>query len=276
MHVSWHALGAGPRQLRPRLRAVRQRDGPRVLPALRRPQGGVRDRGDLRAARGAVRARRGRGPAGAPVRERRRRRRAASATCSSWRSAACWAARPSGRRRSWPNARRRSSCEVNGDRLPYRQSAVTQANEADPERRAAIEEARLDALDTRAEPAAPARPRARPRAGAGARLGQLPRDVRRTSSRSTWPRSSARRAHSWMRPRTPTSRPSIRTCAARSASGSDELRRSDLPYFFRARGFDDLFPAERLIEALERTLAGLGHRARRAAATCSSTPSSAR
>ena len=40
--------------------------------------------------------------------------------------------------------------------------------------------------------------------------------------------------------------------------GFDELRRSDLPHFFRAPGFDDLFPAERLIEALEQTLAGLG------------------
>ena len=58
--------------------------------------------------------------------------------------------------------------------------------------------------------------------------------------------------------------------------GLDELRRSDLPYFFRARGFDELFPAERLIEALERTLAGTRHRARRAARTCGSTPSSAR
>ena len=42
--------------------------------------------------------------------------------------------------------------EVNGDRLPYRQSAVTQANEADPERRAAIEEARLEALDRELNP----------------------------------------------------------------------------------------------------------------------------
>ena len=40
--------------------------------------------------------------------------------------------------------------------------------------------------------------------------------------------------------------------------GLDELRRSDLPYFFRARGFDDLFPQEQLIEALEGTLRGLG------------------
>ena len=39
---------------------------------------------------------------------------------------------------------------------------------------------------------------------------------------------------------------------------STRLRRSDLPYFFRARGFDPLFPDDRLMEAFERTLAGLG------------------
>ena len=36
------------------------------------------------------------------------------------------------------------------------------------------------------------------------------------------------------------------------------MRRADLTYFFRARGFDDLFPSDRLIPALEQTLAGLG------------------
>ncbi|HSD24841.1 MAG TPA: hypothetical protein VLB79_11000, partial [Solirubrobacterales bacterium] len=38
----------------------------------------------------------------------------------------------------------------------------------------------------------------------------------------------------------------------------ERLRRSDLPYFFRAQGFDALFPAERIVRALEQTLAGLG------------------
>jgi hypothetical protein len=35
--------------------------------------------------------------------------------------------------------------EVNGERMPYRQAAVVQVNEPDPDRRAAIEEARLEA-----------------------------------------------------------------------------------------------------------------------------------
>jgi hypothetical protein len=37
-----------------------------------------------------------------------------------------------------------------------------------------------------------------------------------------------------------------------------ELRRSDLPRFFRAPDLDELFPAEPLIESFEATLAGLG------------------
>ncbi|MEX0992795.1 MAG: hypothetical protein WDZ37_02250 [Solirubrobacterales bacterium] len=40
--------------------------------------------------------------------------------------------------------------------------------------------------------------------------------------------------------------------------GLAELRRSDMARFFRAPGFDELFARERLTEALERTLAGLG------------------
>ena len=40
--------------------------------------------------------------------------------------------------------------------------------------------------------------------------------------------------------------------------GLRDLRRSDLPYFFRAGGFDGLFPSEQLIPALEQTLSGLG------------------
>ena len=49
-----------------------------------------------------------------------------------------------------------------------------------------------------------------------------------------------------------------RSCARQLGLGFDELRRSDLPYFFRAPAFDDAFPAERLVAAFEPTLAGLG------------------
>jgi hypothetical protein len=40
--------------------------------------------------------------------------------------------------------------------------------------------------------------------------------------------------------------------------GFDNLRRSDLPFFYRAKGYDSRFPADRLMEAFESTLAGLG------------------
>jgi hypothetical protein len=45
---------------------------------------------------------------------------------------------------------------------------------------------------------------------------------------------------------------------AETGLGFEKLRRSDFPYFFRAKTHDSLFPSERLVEALERTLAGLG------------------
>jgi hypothetical protein len=39
--------------------------------------------------------------------------------------------------------------------------------------------------------------------------------------------------------------------------GLDQLTRSDMPAFFRARGFDDGFPEERLLGSLDRTVTGL-------------------
>ena len=45
---------------------------------------------------------------------------------------------------------------------------------------------------------------------------------------------------------------------AETSIGFDRLRRSDFPYFFRAKTHDSLFPSERLVEALESTLSGLG------------------
>jgi hypothetical protein len=45
---------------------------------------------------------------------------------------------------------------------------------------------------------------------------------------------------------------------AETGLGFEDLRRSDFPYFFRAKTHDPLFPSERLVEALERTLTGLG------------------
>ena len=147
--------------------------------------------------------------------------------------------------------------QVNGNRMPYRQSAVTQSNEADPERRAAIEEARLDALDTELNPL---HLRALERAHELAReLGwrsyrEMYGDLKQIDLEALEQQTSAF-LDSTAAVYEPTVDPQLR---GQVGIGLGELRRSDMPYFFRARGFDDLFPAERLIEALEQTLSGLG------------------
>jgi hypothetical protein len=147
--------------------------------------------------------------------------------------------------------------EVNGHRLPYRQSAVAQANEADPERRAAIEEARLEALDRELNPL---------HLRALERAGELARELGWSSYREMYGdlkqidlEALERQTQAFLDATAdayePTLDPHLRS---QVGIGLGELRRSDIPYFFRARGFDDLFPADRLIEALEGTLSGLG------------------
>jgi hypothetical protein len=147
--------------------------------------------------------------------------------------------------------------EVNGDRLPYRQSAVTQANEADPERRQAIEQARLEALDRELNPL---HRRALERAHELAReLGwssyrDMYGDLKQMDLRALEHQTSAfldATADTYE----PVMDPHLRS---QVGIGLDELRRADLPYFFRAPGFDQLFPEDRLIESLEQTLSGLG------------------
>jgi hypothetical protein len=146
---------------------------------------------------------------------------------------------------------------VNGDRLPYRQSAVTQANESDPDRRAAIEEARLEALDRDLNPLhLRALERAHELAG---ELGwrsyrEMYADLKQMDLEAL-ERQTRAFLHATADSYRPTLDPHLRSQVGLELS---ELRRSDLPFFFRARGFDGLFPGERLIEALEQTLSGLG------------------
>jgi len=147
--------------------------------------------------------------------------------------------------------------EVGGERLPYRQSAVTQANEADPERRSAIEEARLDVLESELNPL---------HLRALERAHELARELGWSSYREMYgdlkqidlaalERQTSAFLEATAGAYEATLEPHLRS---QVGFGLDELRRSDLPYFFRARGFDDFFPQERLIEALEGTLGGLG------------------
>jgi hypothetical protein len=163
------------------------------------------------------------------------------------------------RRQEAALAEREGSLEVrvNGRSEPYRQAAITQANEPDPERRAQIEQARLDVLASDLNPF----------------HLQIVEQAHGLAQELGW--ASYRAMHEELRAvdlaalERQTSRFSAATegryrelvepeLRAQTGIGLDELRRSDLPYFFRAREYDRLFPAERLIEALERTLVGLG------------------
>jgi hypothetical protein len=147
--------------------------------------------------------------------------------------------------------------DVGGERLPYRQSAVTQANEPDPDRRAAIEEARLDALESELNPL---------HRSALERAHTLARELGWDSYREMYGdlkqidlAALGRQTNAFLDATRGSYAPAVEPhLRSQVGLGLDELRRSDLPYFFRARGFDDLFPQERLIEALEGTLGGLG------------------
>jgi hypothetical protein len=155
-------------------------------------------------------------------------------------------------------ARREASLEieVNGERMPYRQAAVVQVNEPDPDRRAAIEAARLEA--------------------AGRELDPLLREMlERSHSLTTelgWPTMRAMceelsgidlgaleaqtsafleatdRAYEGL-----VSGPLERELGF----GFERLRRSDLSFFFRAPSLDAAFSDGRLLGSLEQTLDGL-------------------
>jgi len=147
--------------------------------------------------------------------------------------------------------------EVNGQREPYRQASISQANEPDAERRATIEEARLAILETELNP--------------------LHVEVTKRSHELAvelgWPSYGAMCEELKAVDLAALERQTGRFLDATAAGyrselepqlrkligiGFDSLRRSDLPYFFRAPSFDAHFPEERLLPAFEETLAGLG------------------
>ena len=147
--------------------------------------------------------------------------------------------------------------EVDGKRMPYRQSAVEQGNEPDAERRAAIERARLDVLERDLNPL---------HRRALERSHELARELGWGSYREMYGElkqidlgALEQQTAAFLRDTAERYRESVEPhVRAQVGFGFDRLRRSDLPYFFRARGFDELFPSERIIAALEQTLAGLG------------------
>jgi hypothetical protein len=147
--------------------------------------------------------------------------------------------------------------EVDGRREPYRQASISQANEPGAERRARIEQARLEVLDAELNPL---------HLEVTRRFHELARELGWASYRAMCEELKAvdlasleqqtgrfldATAATYPEKLEPQLREQI-------GIGFDSLQRSDLPYFFRAPAFDALFPEERLLPAFEETLAGLG------------------
>lgn len=147
--------------------------------------------------------------------------------------------------------------EVDGERLPYRQAPVTQANEPDPERRAAIEAARNEVTERELNPL---------HVAVHERGAELVREL-------GWPHTTAmceelsgidlsaleRETAAFLRATEDSYEARLEPELQRQLGfGFDRLRRSDLAAFFRAPELDAAFPAERLLPSLEQTLAGLG------------------
>ena len=150
-----------------------------------------------------------------------------------------------------------SKVELDGEEIGFREAVAAQANEGDPERRAALERARLELTERELNPLLLA---THERAAALAReLGWSSTLAMCEELSGIDLRELGRQAEAFLAATedayAPLVEPELRD---QLGVGLDRLRRSDMPAFFRARGFDDGFPAERLIASLERTVAGLG------------------
>ena len=147
--------------------------------------------------------------------------------------------------------------EVDGEKHPYRQAAVMQANEADPARRRALEDARNELVTTHLNPLLEEmfersrelvrelgwpNVRAMTEELSGIDLGALAQQTEGFLAAT----EAAYEA---------TVEPALR---AQVGLGFDELERADLMAFFRSPSLDEQFPAEHLLPVFEQTLAGLG------------------
>jgi hypothetical protein len=156
-------------------------------------------------------------------------------------------------------ARREAALELRvGDEvIPFRQSPVVQASEPDPERRAAIERARLDVTTHELTPLA---------VEMHERSAVIAKELGWTSMLELCEELSGidlaaleQQTEALLADTENDYEPMLEPELQRHLGFSfDELRRSDLPAFFRAPTLDSAFPPEQAIPALRRTLAGLG------------------
>jgi hypothetical protein len=147
--------------------------------------------------------------------------------------------------------------EFDGESLPYRAAAIAEANEADAGRRAAVESARNAVV---AEQLDPLHLEVLQRSHSiCAELGwrsylDAYADVRGIDLRALSARLD-RFARATARGYPAVVDPELERSVSRRLA---ELRRSDLPRFFRAPHLDARFPDDRLVPAFRETLAGLG------------------
>jgi hypothetical protein len=156
-------------------------------------------------------------------------------------------------------ARLEATLEVsaNGTGVAYRQVPIEQANETDPGRRSALENARNRLLDERLNPLYV---EALERAHAlSVELGWEGYAAAYADLRGLdleWLATQVRRFAEATREAYPSiCDPELEAHVGR---GLGALERSDLPRFFRAAGLDPAFPPDRLVGSFRETMAGLG------------------
>jgi hypothetical protein len=147
--------------------------------------------------------------------------------------------------------------EANGAELPYRQSSIEQANEPSPERRAALEAARLRVMDAELNPL---HVEAHERAAALARELGWSSTVHMSEELSGIDlQGLGRQCEEFLAATEPWYEDVLTPELERELGfGFDRLRRSDIAAFMRAPALDWAFPRDRLLPSYELTLEGLG------------------
>ena len=147
--------------------------------------------------------------------------------------------------------------EVDGDELAYRQAPIEQANERDPDRRAALEDARMRVLDAALNPLYV---EAHERAAALAIELGWPSTLRMCEELGALDlRALVRQCEAFLAATAGWYAEVMTPELERELGfGLDRLRRSDIPAYMRAPGLDWAFPADRLLASYELTLDRLG------------------
>jgi hypothetical protein len=150
------------------------------------------------------------------------------------------------------------SLELDGDRIGFRESAVVQSNEPDPERRERIEQARLALTASELNPLYQQSLETQ---------HQLAHELGFASYKLMCAELKAldldglRAQTEAFRAATDASYPELlapELSRTLGIDGLEQLRRSDLPRFFRTAELDGYFPKEQLVESFFETAGGLG------------------